>query len=152
MFPNVSVYFRGGYQRCKSSAGDAFKMALCAVAACQLAESVLGHANPVFAAIAALLTLQFSGDWRTRRALEVAAGCTLGMAASVLLTSILGNGPAPALFIVFLAILVARFLNKGAVFTSQMAIQAALVAMIPSPPGSSLHTILDASVGVPSLG
>lgn len=140
-------YFHAGYQRCKASVGQAFVMALCAVAAYLFAEHVLGHASPVFAAVAALLTLQFSGDWRTRRALEVAVGCMLGVAAGAVLSSVLGTGPAQAVLIVFVATLMARFLNKGAVFATQMAIQAALVAMIPSAHGSSLHTILDASVG-----
>ncbi|WP_426302210.1 FUSC family protein [Arthrobacter sp. R-11] len=140
-------YLRAGYHRCKASISQSFVMALCAVTAYLFAEHVLGHASPVFAAVAALLTLQFSGDWRTRRALEVAIGCMLGVTAGVVLTHILGNGPAQAILIVFVATLMARFLNKGAVFATQMAIQATLVAMIPSAQGSSLHTILDASVG-----
>lgn len=122
-------------------------MAFCAVAAYVFAERVLGHANPVFAAIAALLTLQFSADWRTRRALEVAIGCALGVAAGVFLTGMLGAGPAQAVLIVFVAVLIARFLNKSPVFATQMAIQAALVAMIPSSPGSFLRTVTDALVG-----
>ncbi|WP_290439154.1 FUSC family protein [Arthrobacter sp. SW1] len=122
-------------------------MAVCAVTAYVFAERVLGHANPVFAAIAALLTLQFSSDWRTRRALDVAVGCALGVAAGVFFTGVFGSGPAQAVLIVFVAVLIARFLNKSAVFATQMAIQAALVAMIPSSPGSFLPTVTDALVG-----
>ena len=147
MFSRLLAYVRAGFHRCKSSAGEAFRMAFCAVAAYVFAEWVLGHANPVFAAIAALLPLQFSADWRTRRALEVAVGCALGVAAGVFLTGVLGSGPVQAVLIVFVAVLIARFLNKSAVFATQMAIQAALVAMIPSSPGSFLPTVTDALVG-----
>lgn len=117
-------------------------MALCAVIAYLFAERVLGHPTPIFTATSALIALQFSADLRTRRVLEVAIGCTLGVAGGGFLTLLLGQGAAQAVLIVFVFVLLARFLDKGAVFASQMAIQAVLASMR----GTSLDGILDTSI------
>ncbi|WP_196811027.1 FUSC family protein [Arthrobacter sp. 35W] len=140
-------YLRTGFLRSRSSLGQALLMALCAVLAYLFAERVLGHPAPLFAATSALIALQFSSDLRTRRVLEVALGCTLGVAGGGLLTVLLGSGPVQSVAIVFVFVLLARFLDRGAVFATQMAIQAVLVSLHGATAERILDTSIDAAVG-----
>ena len=147
MVEKFQRYVRSGLVRSRSSLGQALLMALCAVLAYLFAERVLGHPAPIFTATSALIALQFSSDLRSRRVLEVAIGCTLGVAGGGLFTLLLGQGPAQSVLIVFAFVVVARFLDKGAVFATQMAIQAVLASMRGTTLEGILDTSIDAAVG-----
>lgn len=147
MVENFQRYVRSGLERSRSSLGQALLMALCAVLAYLFAERVLGHPAPIFTATSALIALQFSSDLRSRRVLEVAIGCTLGVAGGGLFTLLLGQGPAQSVLIVFVFVVIARFLDKGVVFPTQMAIQAVLASMHDTTLDGILNTSIDAAVG-----
>lgn len=138
---------RLGLRRSWSSILPALLMAVCAVGAYYFSELVLGHHGPLFAATSAIIALGFSRDPRLRRVLEVGLGCTIGIAVGDLLLHFLGSGIWQAALVLFLSILLARFLDSGAIFTTQLALQSLLVVLLPIPVGGPFTRSLDAVVG-----
>ncbi len=111
----------------------ALQMTVAGVGAYTVAEQVLGHEAPLFAAIAALIALGFSKEPRMRKVLEVSVGCTLGILIGDVLLQLLGSNLATAALVLFLSIMLARFLDPGPVLAMQMGLQALLVVLIPPP-------------------
>ncbi|MHA7282627.1 FUSC family protein [Arthrobacter sp. TMS2-4] len=138
---------RIGFKRSANSVVTALQMTVCAVGAYAFAEQVLGHEGPLFAATASMISLGFSRDPRLRRVLEVAIGCTLGIAVGDLLLALFGNGLWQAALVLFVSILLARFLDSGTIFTTQLGLQSLLVVLLPAPEGGPFTRSVDAIVG-----
>jgi len=122
-------------------------MTIGGVGAYGFAQFVLGHDGPIFEATSALIALGLSREARVRRVLEVAAGCTLGISVGDALLHLLGTGIWQAAVVLFLSVLLARFLDTGNVFTTQLGLQALLVVMLPAPAGGPFTRSIDAVVG-----
>jgi uncharacterized membrane protein YgaE (UPF0421/DUF939 family) len=122
-------------------------MTVCAVGAYAFAEYVLGHQGPLFAATSSLIALGFSRDPRLRRVIEVGLGCTLGIVVGDLLLHWLGAGIWQAAVVLLFSILLARFLDSGTIFTTQLGLQSLLVVLLPAPAGGPFTRSLDAVVG-----
>ncbi|NYE96086.1 uncharacterized membrane protein YgaE (UPF0421/DUF939 family) [Psychromicrobium silvestre] len=125
----------------------AIQMTICAVAAYAFAEYVLGHSGPIFAATSSLIALGFSRDPQIRRVLEVALGCTLGIIMGELVLRWAGSGIWQAAVVLFLSIMLARFLDGGGIFATQLGLQSVLVILLPIPTGGPFSRSLDAVVG-----
>ncbi|NKX52267.1 FUSC family protein [Arthrobacter deserti] len=138
---------RVGLRRSRNSVGPALRIVFCAVAAYTAAERLLGHQGPIFAATSALIALGFGKGPRLRKVLEVAVGCTLGIADGDLLVHLLGAGIWQAGVVMFISVLLARFLDSGAIFTTQLALQSVLVVLLPAPAGGPFTRSIDAVVG-----
>lgn len=138
---------RVGLHRSRNSVVPALQMTVCAVGAYAFAQYVLGHQGPLFAATAALISLGFSREPRTRRVLEVGVGCTLGITIGELLLHLLGTGLWQAAVVLFLSLMLARFLDRGVIFTTQLGLQSLLVVLLPAPDGGVFTRSLDAIVG-----
>lgn len=138
---------RAGASRAKSAVVPAATSASAAVGAYVFAERVVGHQEPLFAATAALIALGFGRDPRVRKVVEIAVGCTLGILIGDLMVNWLGPGFLTALIVVFVSIMVARFLDPGVIFTTQMSLQSVLVVLLPLPPSGPFARSLDAVVG-----
>ncbi|MCG7422790.1 FUSC family protein [Micrococcus porci] len=138
---------RAGWSRLRSSVGHAALMAVCAVGAYWFAETVLGHAQPLFAATALLIALGFQREPRVRKVAEVAFGCTLGILIGDLMMAALGRGLWQAVLVVFVSVLAARFLDSGATFTMQMSLQSVLVVLLPLNADGPFARSADALVG-----
>jgi uncharacterized membrane protein YgaE (UPF0421/DUF939 family) len=138
---------RTGVSRTRKSVVPAVQMTVCAVGAYAFAEYVLGHAGPLFAATSSLIALGFSRDPRLRRVMEVGLGCTLGIVVGDLLVHWLGSGVWQAAIVLLFSILLARFLDSGTIFTTQLGLQSLLVVLLPAPPGGPFTRSLDAVVG-----
>ncbi|NIH72164.1 FUSC family protein [Auritidibacter ignavus] len=136
-----------GFARSRAAVMPAATSAIAAVAAYAFASVVLGHTNPLFASTATLIALGFGGDTRLRKVLEIAIGCTLGILIGDLMQIFLGQGYLQALLVVFVSIIIARFLDNGVIFTTQMSLQAVLVVLLPLPEGGPFTRSLDAVVG-----
>ncbi|MFQ4147954.1 FUSC family protein [Arthrobacter sp. LAPM80] len=150
--PAATVLFlkrrvRLGLRRSYSSVVRALLMAVCAVGAYYFSEIVLGHQNPLFAATSAIIALGFTRDPRLRRVLEVGLGCTIGIVLGDFLLHLLGSGIWQAALVVFLSVLLARFLDSGAIFTTQLALQSLLVVLLPISAGGPFTRSIDAVVG-----
>lgn len=138
---------RLGLRRSWNSVVQALLITVCAVGAYFFSENVLGHQGPLFAATSAIIALGFSRDPRLRRVLEVGLGCTIGIALGDILLRWLGSGIWQAALVVFLSILLARFLDSGAIFTTQLALQSLLVVLLPLPAGGPFTRSIDAVIG-----
>lgn len=138
---------RVGLRRSRSSLLPAVQITVGAVGAYAFAEQVLGHEGPLFAATSSLIALGFSRDPRLRRVLEVGFGCTLGIAVGDVLLAVLGTGLWQAAVVLFVSVLLARFLDSGTIFTTQLALQSLLVVLLPAPEGGPFTRSVDAVVG-----
>jgi uncharacterized membrane protein YgaE (UPF0421/DUF939 family) len=138
---------RTGLTRSRNSLLPAIQMTACAVGAYAFAEYILGHSAPLFAATSSLIALGFSRDPRLRRVMEVGLGCTIGIVIGDLLLHWLGSGLWQAAVVLLFSILVARFLDSGTIFTTQLGLQSLLVVLLPAPEGGPLTRSLDAVVG-----
>lgn len=141
---------RAGAARARRSILPALQMTAAGVIALVIAERVLGHEAPLIAAVAALIAMGFTKEPRLRKVLEVALGCTFGVLLADMILLWLGPGILTAVIVVFLAVMLARFLDPGAVFAMQMGLQALLVVMIPVPADAALGPFtrsVDAIVG-----
>jgi len=125
----------------------AVQMTACAVGAYAFAEYVLGHTGPLFAATSSLIALGFSRDPRLRRVVEVGLGCTIGIVVGDLLLHWLGAGIWQAAVVLLFSILLARFLDSGTIFTTQLGLQSLLVVLLPAPAGGPFTRSIDAVVG-----
>ncbi|MHA7263032.1 FUSC family protein [Arthrobacter sp. TMN-37] len=138
---------RVGFKRSSNSVLTALQITVCAVGAYAFAEQVLGHDGPLFAATSSMIALGFSSDPRLRRVLEVGLGCTLGIALGDVLLTLLGTGIWQAAIVLFVSILLARFLDSGTIFTTQLGLQSLLVVLLPAPAGGPFARSADAVVG-----
>lgn len=138
---------RTGLVRSKNSLVPALQMTVCAVGAYAFAQYVLGHSGPLFAATSSLIALGFSREPRLRRVVEVGLGCTIGIAVGDLLLHWLGGAIWVAAVVLFVSILLARFLDGGNIFTTQLGLQSLLVVLLPAPAGGPFTRSLDAVVG-----
>jgi uncharacterized membrane protein YgaE (UPF0421/DUF939 family) len=121
---------------------------LAAAVAWLIATELLGHQQPFFAPVAAMITLGITLGERPRRAAELALGVALGIAVADLLVLALGTGTLQLALVVFLAMSAALLLGSGQLFATQAAVSAALVATIDPPSdGVSFTRFLDALVG-----
>ena len=138
---------RAGWSRVRSSVGQAALVAVCAVGAYWFAEAVLGHQQPLFASTALLIALGFQREPKLRKVAEVAVGCTVGILIGDLLMVGLGRGLWQASVVLFVSVMVARFLDSGATFTMQMSLQSVLVVLLPIGAGGPFVRSQDAIVG-----
>ena len=130
---------RVGILRVRSSLLKIVQITVCAVSAYWFAEQVLGHVEPLFAATSAMVASGFGRDTTLRRTLEVALGCTLGIAVGDLLLSLLGTGLWQAAVVVALSLALARFLDSGTIFSTQLGLQSLLVVLLPVAGGGAVR-------------
>ena len=142
-----SSRFRSGAWRARKALIPAATSAIAAVAAYAFAAIIFGHSEPYFAATSALISLGFGRDPHIRKALEVAIGVTLGILVGDTLQALLGQGYWQGVIVVFVTIILARFIDAGVIFTTQMSIQAVLVVLLPLPVEGPLSRSVDAVIG-----
>ncbi len=139
--------FRSGAWRARKSLIPAATAAIAAVAAYAFAAIIFGHSEPYFAATSALITLGFGRDPHIRKALEVSIGVTLGILVGDSLQALLGQGYWQGIIVVFVTIMLARFIDSGVIFTTQMSIQSVMVILLPIPVEGPFSRSLDAVIG-----
>lgn len=123
----------------------------CAVAAglaWALAHYVVGHPQPFFAPIAAVISLGVSLGQRLRRALELVVGVSIGIGVGDVLISVIGSGPWQIALVVALAMSTAVLLDSGGLIVLQAASSSVLVAtLLPPESVGGLSRMVDAGVG-----
>lgn len=144
----VGTRSKAGWTRMWQGLFQAVQMTVAAVGAYWIAERFLGHHGPIFAATAALVSLGYAkGGVRYRRVLEISIGCTLGIVVGDLLMHILGQGAWQAAVVLLVSLLLARFLDNGGIFSTQMGVQSVLVVLLPPSVDGIFARSLDAVVG-----
>ena len=122
----------------------------CAVAgglAWYVAHDLLGHAQPFFAPIAAVVSLGTSYGQRLRRVAEVTLGVAVGVLFGDLFTRVLGGGGWQIALIIAVAMTSALLLDAGQIFVTQAAVQSVVVATLIPTPNAAFLRWTDALVG-----
>ena len=139
---------RARADRLRHTARAILQATLAATIAWLVATELVGHSQPFFAPVSAMITLGLTQGERGRRAVEVVLGVTLGIAVADLLVIVLGVGWWQLALVVSLSMSVALVLGSGPMFAQQAAVSAALVATLQPPEGAfEFARSLDALVG-----
>jgi uncharacterized membrane protein YgaE (UPF0421/DUF939 family) len=128
----------------------AFFIVQCALAAgvaWTLARYVVGHQQPFFAPVAAMVCLGFSFGQRLRRVAEVMVGVAVGVGVGDLFVRFFGTGVVQIVFVIALAMSIAVLLGAGTLMTTQAGVQAAIVTTLLPDPGAGFSRWLDAALG-----
>jgi len=134
--------------RLRDAARAILQATIAATLAWLVATEIVGHSQPFFAPVAAMITLGLTQGERGRRAVEVVLGVTLGIAIADLLVIWLGAGWWQLALVVGLSMTVALLLGSGQMFAQQAAVSAALVATLQPPDGGvSFARAVDALLG-----
>lgn len=139
---------RARLQRLRVTAPTVAQAAAATGLAWVVAHDVLGHPQPFFAPVAALVTLGLTLGERGRRGVEVAVGVGLGIAVADLLVLAIGSGTLQLVAVTALAMVAAIVLGGGPMLVTQAAASAVLVVVL-QPPGDELSFArsIDAVVG-----
>lgn len=138
---------RTGFGRLRATSWSILQCAVGGAIAWVFATEVLGHDEPFFAAVAAIVCLGMSSSQRLRRVGELAVGVTLGVGIADLIVSWIGSGAWQIAVVVILAMSAAQVLDGGGLVTMQAGLQAVFVTVLPQPPGGNLVRWEDALVG-----
>lgn len=113
-----------------------------------VATELVGHTQPFFAPVAAVVTLGLTVGQRGRRAVELAAGVALGIFVADLMVSGIGSGTWQIAVVTGIAMLAATLVGGGPLLATQAGVSAVLVATLQPPDGGfSFARLLDSLVG-----
>ena len=98
-----------------------------------VAEVLVGHEQPFFAPIAAIICLSVTLGQRNRRAIELVFGVAVGLMVADLLVLVIGNGTLQIAVVVLLAMAAAVFFGGGTILVNQAAVSAVLVVVLQPP-------------------
>src|SRR5918994_5995557 len=101
-----------------------------AVAAWYLAKLLVSEEQPVFASIAAVISLGATYGQRPERAIELIGGVVLGIGVADLLVGAIGSGPMQLGLLVVLAMAAAVLLGGGPLLVTEAAVSAILLASL----------------------
>ena len=124
------ISLRARLARWRSKRWQVVQCALAAATAWLISGHVLHHHQPVFAPIAAVVSLGTSYGQRLRRVAEVSCGVALGVLIGDLLVLWLGQGWWQLAIIVALAFSAAILLDAGVLFQNQAAVQSIFVTAV----------------------
>jgi uncharacterized membrane protein YgaE (UPF0421/DUF939 family) len=119
-----------------------------AAAAWFVATELIGHQQPFFAPVAAVVTLGLTVGQRGRRAVELAMGVALGIFVADLMVSGIGTGTWQIAVVTGIAMLAATLIGGGPLLATQAGVSAVLVATLQPPDGGfSFTRLVDSLVG-----
>lgn len=135
-------------ERIIATARPILQSAVAAALAWLVATQVVGHGQPFFAPISALITLGLTVGERRRRAVEIAIGVAVGIAIADALVALIGTGTWQVGVVTGLAMVGATLVGGGQLLASQAGVSAALVATLQPPDGGfDFDRFYDALVG-----
>ena len=113
-----------------------------------VAVHLFAHRAPLFAPVAAIVSIDMTLGQRLRRAIELIVGASVGVGVGALLISAIGTGPWQIAVVVALATSVAVLLDGRAVINVQAAVSAILMATlyVPGDP-SAIDRLWDGLIG-----
>ena len=140
---------RGGTERLRDSGWPVIQTAVAVGVAWYLATLLFGHERPVFAAVAALISLGVAVGQQWKRGVQVILGVASGIALANFLVLAVGAGTLQMALVVGLALAAAVFLGAQPLLMTQVGISAIIAAGVEAPSGGlfSPERFLDALVG-----
>jgi uncharacterized membrane protein YgaE (UPF0421/DUF939 family) len=147
-FSEVRRHLASRFGRLPTNAWFILQAAVAAGIAYFLAVNLLGHEQPFFAPVAAVVTLSLAPGERGRRALEVALGVVVGLVVADLIVLAIGVGAAQIAVVVATAMAAAVLIGERRLLVNQAAISAILVVVIQTPDsGFSPDRFFNALIG-----
>jgi uncharacterized membrane protein YgaE (UPF0421/DUF939 family) len=135
-------------KRIATGARPILHSAVAAALAWLVATGLVGHEQPFFAPISAVITLGLTVGQRRRRAIELAIGVAVGIAIADALVAAIGTGTWQIGIVVALAMAGAALVGGGPLLASQAAASAVLVATLQPPDGGlDFDRAIDALIG-----
>ena len=131
--PEFLRSFGVAFGRLWTGGGQIFQKALAAGVAYWIASALLGHEQPAFAAIAALISLSVVTGKEGRQAVELVFGVAIGLVVADLLLSVIGSGALQIALVVALATGLVTFFGGGALSTTEAGVSALLMVILASP-------------------
>jgi uncharacterized membrane protein YgaE (UPF0421/DUF939 family) len=139
---------RSRRERIVAGARPILHSAVAASLAWLVATEVVGHDQPFFAPISAVITLGLTVGQRRRRAIELAIGVAMGIGIADALVAAIGTGTWQIGVVVALAMVAAALVGGGSLLASQAGASAVLVATLQPPDGGfDFDRAIDALVG-----
>ena len=139
---------RGALLRLRVRSWPILQTAAAAVAAWYLASLLVSEEQPVFAAIAAVVSLGATYGQRPERAVELVGGVVLGIGLADLLVGAIGSGPMQLGLLVLLAMGAAVALGGGPLLVTEAAVSASLLVLLePTSAGLAPSRLIEAVVG-----
>jgi uncharacterized membrane protein YgaE (UPF0421/DUF939 family) len=121
--------------------------ALAAAIAWWIAKDGLGHPQPFFAPVAAIVALGLSFGQRLRRVTEVVIGVAIGVFIGDLFVQVFGSGVWQVAVVAMASMSLAALLGAGILMVTQAGVQAVIITTLVAQPGVALGRWLDAVVG-----
>lgn len=145
----VRARVRQGWARVHTSFVPVLQASVAGGIAFGIARYGLGHPYPFFAPVSAWVALGFSSDRQVRRVAELAIGVAVGVALGDLLVHLIGSGWWQVAVVLAVAGLAGRFIDRGALLTTQAGVQAIVIVGLPAiaASGGPLGRWTDALVG-----
>jgi len=112
-----------------------------------VAHDLIGHAQPFFAPVVALVSLGTTYGQRLRRVVEMSVGVAIGIFLGDLYTHLLGRGAWQIAVMVALAMVIALLLDASPLLVNQVAIQSLVVVTVLPGDGAALLRWTDALIG-----
>jgi uncharacterized membrane protein YccC len=142
-------FMRGGVDRLWDKGWPVLQTAVAVGLAWYLASVIFGHERPVFASIAALISLGVAVGRQWKRAVQVILGVGSGIALASFLVLAVGAGPLQMVLVVGLALGAAVFLGAEPLLMTQVGISAITAVGVEAPSVGlfSPERLLDALVG-----
>lgn len=109
---------------------------------------VFDHSYPFFAPVCVWICLGFTTDRSMRRVAELGIGVTVGVGLGELIVRVIGAGALQIGVVLAVSALVARFIDRGALLTTQAGVQAIVIVGLPlASTGGGFGRWTDALVG-----
>lgn len=138
---------RQGWSRVRVAWFPVVQAAAAGAIAYVIAHDVLGHPYPFFAPVASWVALGFSRNREVRRVAELAVGVAIGVGAGDLVVHVIGSGWWQMALVLIASALVARFLDRGLMLTTQAGVQAIVIVGLPTASGGPVGRWIDALLG-----
>ena len=141
------VRVRQGLARVRAAWFPILQAAVAGAIAYAIAHYWLGHAIPFFAPVCAWIALGFTLDRSVRRVAELAVGVAIGVGLGDLVAHVIGRGVWQIALVLFTAAIIARFIDRGAMLTTQAGVQSIVIVALPATSGGPFGRWTDAAVG-----
>ncbi|SDD39053.1 Uncharacterized membrane protein YgaE, UPF0421/DUF939 family [Sanguibacter gelidistatuariae] len=139
---------RQGSTRVRAGFWPIIVVAVAASVSYGLSLQVLGHAYPFFAPVCVWICLGFTTDRSMRRVAELGIGVTVGVGLGELIVRAIGAGALQIGLVLALSALLARFIDRGALLTTQAGVQAIVIVGLPlASTGGGFGRWTDALIG-----
>jgi uncharacterized membrane protein YgaE (UPF0421/DUF939 family) len=138
---------RQGLARMRAGWFPILQAAVAGGVAYAIAHYWVGHPIPFFAPVCAWVALGFSMDRSVRKVAELAVGVAIGVGLGDLVVHVIGQGVWQISLVLFASAMVARFIDRGALLTTQAGVQAIVIVALPTTYGGPFGRWVDAAIG-----